>query len=463
MGDNPVCDYSFWMNYLKIKNSVMQSNEFIYCKNMVGLILILFFAKVGFAGTIILPDNPNIQYVGRFDQSNPKAPTFAWTGTEIIANFEGTSLQVLLRCTARTYFNVTIDDVTSVLIATDINTIYSLCNGLKNKKHSVVIFKRDSPWITVTFSGFILDDYKNVLAPPPRKNRKIEFYGDSQTQGAQVEVPGFNPDLNQMIDDNNYFSYDAITARALDAEYSCIAKNGASITPKNGESAIPDLFERIGPDSSFAKWDFNLWKPDVICVNLGVNDPPKNSDFESRYLRFVKNLRAIHSKAPIFLLSGPLWNNDTIRNSIINVVKTMNANGDSNVYYLGFKTTVTHPGHPRTAENVACSKELVDKIKSISWCESIPDLTVEDVYIMPITDELNIGKTLQLSATVSPFDVKDKNVKWIVSDSGIATVDSTGLVTAKAVGKVIITVFSKDEKKFASCTVRVTETQNNVH
>lgn len=55
------------------------------------------------------------------------------------------------------------------------------------------------------------------------------------------------------------------------------------------------------------------------------------------------------------------------------------------------------------------------------------------------------GKTLQLTAAVTPDNAADKTVAWSSSDETSATVDSTGLVTAKAVtAKVTITATAKD-------------------
>ena len=53
--------------------------------------------------------------------------------------------------------------------------------------------------------------------------------------------------------------------------------------------------------------------------------------------------------------------------------------------------------------------------------------------------ELNVGETLQLTATVTP-DTASQKVSWKSSDKSVATVDQDGLVTAKKKGKATITV-----------------------
>jgi uncharacterized protein YjdB len=69
--------------------------------------------------------------------------------------------------------------------------------------------------------------------------------------------------------------------------------------------------------------------------------------------------------------------------------------------------------------------------------------------------ELVVGDIEPLIATVSPSDATNKNVIWSISPSGVASVDSDGMVTAKAEGTATITVKTDDGNKLATCTVTV--------
>ncbi|MFQ9514440.1 MAG: leucine-rich repeat protein [Eubacterium sp.] len=66
-----------------------------------------------------------------------------------------------------------------------------------------------------------------------------------------------------------------------------------------------------------------------------------------------------------------------------------------------------------------------------------------------------LGKTFQLTATMLPDDVTD-SVTWTSSDSGVASVSTSGLVTAKAVGTAIITA-TADSGKTATCRINVSD------
>ena len=69
---------------------------------------------------------------------------------------------------------------------------------------------------------------------------------------------------------------------------------------------------------------------------------------------------------------------------------------------------------------------------------------------------LQINETKQLTATVQPSDADDKAVIWESSDTGIATVDQTGKVTANSKGSCTITATAADGSGIkAECQVTV--------
>lgn len=88
---------------------------------------------------------------------------------------------------------------------------------------------------------------------------------------------------------------------------------------------------------------------------------------------------------------------------------------------------------------------------------STPTTTLVDSITLNKTSlTLTQGKEETLTVTVSPTTATNKEVTWSTNADSIATVDTTGKVTAVAKGTAIITATAKDGSgKTASCTVTV--------
>ena len=83
---------------------------------------------------------------------------------------------------------------------------------------------------------------------------------------------------------------------------------------------------------------------------------------------------------------------------------------------------------------------------------------VTGVTVSPATLTLNVGGTYTLSKTISPSDASNKNVTWSTSNTGVATVDSNGKVTAVAKGTCTITCTSSYSSSYkATCSVTVNQ------
>ena len=68
-----------------------------------------------------------------------------------------------------------------------------------------------------------------------------------------------------------------------------------------------------------------------------------------------------------------------------------------------------------------------------------------------------IGETLTLNATVLPAKATDKSVIWTSDKEDVATVTTSGVLTAKGNGTATITVTTKDQGKTASCEITVAQ------
>ena len=92
----------------------------------------------------------------------------------------------------------------------------------------------------------------------------------------------------------------------------------------------------------------------------------------------------------------------------------------------------------------------------VTYTEPTP-IAVTGVDVTPATASIEIGETVELTATVSPSDATNKTVTWSSSATSIATV-SGGIVTGVSVGTARITVTTADGGFTDYCDVTVTPT-----
>jgi hypothetical protein len=332
--------------------------------------------------------NPEIEYWGRIDTTAQEGVEIFWSGTSIKINFEGESIQALLKDeSGDNYFNIITDnDSLSILRPDTSKRLYSLASHLPDGKHSLEIFKR-TEWTRgkTIFYGFQIENEPQVLPKSPPKKRKIEFYGNSITAGYAVEDTSGN-DSPDSTYTNNYLSYSNITARHFDAEYQCICRSGIGITISWFPLIMPELFDRLNPADAASKWDFSLYKPDIVVVNLFQNDSwlvniPERAEYKlylgnkeindeffiSAYQKFVSDLREYYPEADIICLLGSM--DATINGSewvkyIKHAVENIN---DEKIYthFIPFKGT---SGHPSIKEQEEMAISLINFIdENIVW------------------------------------------------------------------------------------------------
>jgi uncharacterized protein YjdB len=84
-------------------------------------------------------------------------------------------------------------------------------------------------------------------------------------------------------------------------------------------------------------------------------------------------------------------------------------------------------------------------------------VAADGVKVTPqVIEFVAIGETGQLSATVTPANATDQAIIWESTDSTVALVDGSGLVTARAFGSgVFITAYTHDGHYQASANVSV--------
>ena len=107
---------------------------------------------------------------------------------------------------------------------------------------------------------------------------------------------------------------------------------------------------------------------------------------------------------------------------------------------------------PGTA-TITCTANGGIKFKSVV---TVSNQLTQQVKLNIKSKSLNVGETVQLTATISPSNTTNKAVKWLSSNENIAQVDDSGKITAIGAGYCSIYVKADDGSgKFDKCLVHV--------
>jgi lysophospholipase L1-like esterase len=282
------------------------------------------------------------RFIGRFDQTKPDAPVFAWPGTAIALRFSGTAVGVTLSDNGNNVFEVVLDGKHTVLTLQAGTKQYPLGTGLSPGAHDLLLYRRtEASFNETTFNGFDVPSSAYLPATVPK--HRLEVIGDSISAGYGNE--GTNPCQFMAATENQYLSYEAIAARAVDAELYTEAWSGIGMLHSYEGSTtdqMPVRYLRTLPERATSAWDFSKFTPEAVVINLGTNDFSKGdpgADFQAAYLKFVSDLRGHYPAARFFLAVGPMLSGDSYTKdaAYLKAVITSRANaGDKNLTLLEF-------------------------------------------------------------------------------------------------------------------------------
>lgn len=167
-------------------------------------------------------------------------------------------------------------------------------------------------------------DEEAEIRPTDKKDRKIEFIGDSITCGYGVLGGPKAPFSTETESADDAFAVQC--ARALDADYQLVSFSGIGvisryIEPEENEPLTDVLMPALYPhtDAVLAKrygwrpesWDFSSFCPQVVVINLGTNDDSytrgireREERFEEEYCEFVRNIHRRNPGAEIVCTFG---------------------------------------------------------------------------------------------------------------------------------------------------------------
>lgn len=337
-----------------------------------------------FAQTKFIPaSHESIRYVGRFDLSNSQEVRYDWSGVYIQFSFRGTECAVKMNDTGHNYYNVFVDDQPSKTIDVKSDTTIVIAKNIGTHIHKIRIYKRtEGNQGTGSFKGILIPENGEMLEWKDVPSRKIEFIGNSITCGYGTEglskSERFKPST-----ENNYLSYAPIMGRAFKADYHIIAHSGMGVIRNYGykekvsPNAMPDRFNRVYDEKELPLWNFRLWKPDVVVINLGTNDfstqPfPDKAVFKAGYEKLIDEVKKQYGEVPVFCIVGPMTDEPCYSYVKELVEDFRSVYQRKNVYFVGIPTYLMDPdkdlgsdSHPNYSGQRKMAAHVLPVISSI--------------------------------------------------------------------------------------------------
>lgn len=340
---------------------------------------------------------PALRFVGRFDKRDAAGPKAAWPGSRIVARFSGTSVDVELSETKgasgeTSRWDVLVDGALQAqpLAPTEGQKTYTVATGLPAGEHTVELHRRTESYYGTTQLRQMTFPGGALLAPPPAPARRMEFLGDSGSDGYGIE--GAGPACSgSSINQNERKGYAALTAKALGADHFNLSYSGKGVF-QNLDRSDADLYgllyQRSLPDDGTSTWTFADYTPDVVVVNMGNNDwdqpdpkvfdPPSVANFKASYDALVGTVRAKYPGAWIFCTMNPTitdfypagFNAYTNMKSAVSQVVTARKATDPKIEYFEFTPRATEADvtgcdyHPSPTYAQALANQLVPAIKA---------------------------------------------------------------------------------------------------
>jgi hypothetical protein len=315
-------------------------------------------------GGVVAP----LQFYGRWDFTGGKAVT-VYSGSHVTARFQGTGVS------ARLDLSHSQGPVTTVTwqvdggawMEADVAATMKLATGLAPGLHDVIFMARGmeelqnrwNPPVIASLSFVAFDVEGGALVPTARPNRlKIEFIGDSLTEGVRVVPDGTDP-----WHTNGRLAYPCLTSLALGAEWRQVGFGHQGILQAgHGNVPVPaDSFNWV-----YATVPRDAWVADMVVLNQGTNDRDASSTaFRPEFARYLGIIRAGYPQALIFVLRtfGGYREADIQAEVAVRV-----AAGDARMFYVDttgwlLDTDYTEGLHPNIVGHMKATAQLVAELR----------------------------------------------------------------------------------------------------
>jgi lysophospholipase L1-like esterase len=282
----------------------------------------------------------NLQFYGRWDLTQQGKAVTVNSGSHVSARFKGTGISAKFDTSGNTgqIPTVTIEIDDANVVEKEISATLELASGLTAGMHDVTLYVRgmneqDARWFpplvaSTVFLGFTVAGGYTVQTPRP-EGMKMEFLGDSITEGVFMHVIGPRGQTTENWRTDGPRGYAALTAMKLGAEWRQVGFGGQGLS-KGGHGGVPkapDAFNWV-----YAGVARDAWQADVVVINQGTNDLSlTGAAFAPLYAAYLGEIRTAYPAAKIVALR-PF--DGAFGSEIQAQVQARNTGGDAKVFYI---------------------------------------------------------------------------------------------------------------------------------
>ncbi len=264
--------------------------------------------------TVVPLNSPALHFTGPVDLRDPAGPRFAWSGTALTLRFTGTRVKAVFKELRKNpkepanwpnRYRIELDGVVTEVLA-GAEALAFERDGLPEGEHRLMVYRLTEPLVGVSqLTRVELDSNGAVLPPEPQKERHLLVIGDSVSTAFGIDGANEQCDFSSATQ-NHWDSYQAIAARALNAELWTLAWSGRGLSrnydDRPEDLTLPFLWTRALPDDPSSVWK-EPREPDAVLVLLGGNDFAHGDPgpaFVSAYKELLRSLRARFPTAQLF-------------------------------------------------------------------------------------------------------------------------------------------------------------------
>jgi lysophospholipase L1-like esterase len=323
-------------------------------------------------------DFEHVNFVGRFDFTQPSAPACTWTYCGLEFDFRGTGVELKLSGAGHIQLYVVVDGQLVPTVTTqgaewsttDTPTRYMLASGLREGLHHFEVHRGpEGMFGAVRFHGIDIQR-GHVVGSGRHHRRTLEVIGDSISAGYGNLVGVVPCEFGTAFEDG-YMTYGAIAARLLDADVRIEAVSGIGMAlALDGDTTftMPNVWDNVNVFDSSVKYDCSTWKADAVVVNLGTNDFNAGVDpatYVATYVDYLQTIRDCYPKALILCAVNDA--NDEFSDALNTVIETY-ADPRVEKIDLGTPNWAGCDGHPDITGHVAMGKNLAARLRAeLHW------------------------------------------------------------------------------------------------